>query len=97
MAGFRDGNCVKRALVLLYQPDMRSTVHPHDEHALDSLLTRVRGEFREMPGMQLTVAQAARLWHLDAEACQSLLSLLVEDGFLVKTPAGAFVAAAHTE
>ena len=27
-----------------------------------TLVDRVRGEFMEMPGLQLTMAQAARLW-----------------------------------
>ena len=27
---------------------------------------RIRGEFLEMPGLRLTSAQAARLWHVDA-------------------------------
>ena len=60
---------------------------------MDALVTRVRGEFREMPGMQLTIAQAARLWHLDAAACEVVLTRLVSDGFLMQTSAGAFAAA----
>ena len=78
---------------------MRPTVH-HDpalRRALDPLMTRIRGEYREMPGMQLTIREAARLWQIDASACEALLSLLVEDGFLVRTPAGAFVAASQSE
>ncbi len=31
---------------------------------LKDLATRARAEFREMPGMCLTTAQAARLWQL---------------------------------
>ena len=34
--------------------------------ATNSITERVRGEFREMPGLTLTVAQAGRLWSLDA-------------------------------
>ena len=60
---------------------------------MDALMTRVRGEFREMPGMQVTIAQASRLWHLDAGACEAVLSRLVIDGFLMETSAGAFAAA----
>src|SRR5260221_4617557 len=33
--------------------------------SFDSLVARVRGEYREMPGVRLTVAQACRLWHVD--------------------------------
>jgi hypothetical protein len=60
-------------------------------------MTRVRGEYLEMPGMQLTVAQAARLWQLEAPKCEALLNLLVDEGFLLKTPAGAFISAAQGE
>ena len=34
-------------------------------------LHRIRGEFREMPGLKLTIAQAARLWQLDPPAAAS--------------------------
>ena len=34
------------------------------EKTKDDLTTRARAEFREMPGMCLTTAQAARLWQL---------------------------------
>ena len=30
-----------------------------------TVLQRIRAEFREMPGLKLTAAQATRLWHLD--------------------------------
>jgi len=50
----------------------------------DALLRRVRGEFREMPGMCLTTAQAARLWQLSPARAEELLSELVQSGFLVR-------------
>ena len=48
----------------------------------DTLIRRVRGEYREMPGMRLTVDQAMRLWDLDRRTCQALLTSLVEARFL---------------
>jgi hypothetical protein len=51
---------------------------------------RVRGEFREMPGLTLTLAQAGRLWSLDAVTCADVLSQLVSTGFLCRRPDGAF-------
>jgi hypothetical protein len=51
---------------------------------------RVRGEFREMPGLTLTLAQARRLWSLDASTCTEVLSNLVETGFLARRADGAF-------
>ena len=56
-----------------------------------SLVNRVRGEYREMPGLRLTVSQAARLWNVGAAECAATLQLLVSQGFLAQTPQGAFV------
>ena len=53
--------------------------------ALEDAIRRVRAEFVEMPGMQLTPAQAARLWHFEPEFCDAVLTALVDTKFLVKT------------
>ena len=51
---------------------------------------RVRGEFREMPGLTLTLAQAGRLWSLDTDICRDVLTQLVATGFLCRRTDGAF-------
>jgi hypothetical protein len=56
---------------------------------------RVRGEFREMPGLTLTLAQAGRLWSLDAITCNDVLTHLVSTGFLCRRPDGAFCRASE--
>ena len=56
---------------------------------------RVRGEFREMPGLKLTLAQAGRLWSLDAATCSDVLDHLVSTGFLCRRPDGAFCRASE--
>jgi DNA-binding IclR family transcriptional regulator len=63
-----------------------------EDRFLDAL-QRARAEFIEMPGLQLTLAQAARLWDLDRESCHTLLSTLVDAGFLVKTRNASFARA----
>jgi hypothetical protein len=55
------------------------------------LLRRVRGEFREMPGLRLSVAQARRLWNVDDHVCSTVLDDLVADGFLRRTDQGIYV------
>lgn len=55
------------------------------------MIYRIRGEFLEMPGLRLTVEQAARLWHVDAATCVDVLSRLVAAQFLTRTRAGAYV------
>ena len=57
----------------------------------EALIRRVRAEYREMPGMHLTVQQASRLWQVDPTTCTRILDLLVEERFLKQTPAGTFV------
>lgn len=63
------------------------TVRP-DTRAL--ITERVRGEFREMPGLTLTLAQAGRLWSLDSATCSDILNHLVDAGFLCRRADGAF-------
>ena len=57
------------------------------------LLARIRSEYREMPGLRLTVLQARRLWALDVLACSAALSALEASGFLRVTRDGAYVLA----
>jgi hypothetical protein len=52
---------------------------PFDEH---DLCARVWSEYREMPGLNLTIAQAARLFSLDRGRCAAVLQALVERGVL---------------
>ena len=58
---------------------------------LHCLLDRVRSEFMEMPGLQLTVAQASRLWGLDQDASRMVIDALVEASFLRWTERGTVV------
>ena len=46
------------------------------------LCARVWAEFREMPGLNLTLAQAARLFSLDHARCARALDALVASGVL---------------
>ena len=52
------------------------------------LVERIQGEFNEMPGMQLTEAQAARLWGVEPTACHSVVEWLVGTEFLRRTASG---------
>jgi hypothetical protein len=54
---------------------------------------RVRGEFREMPGLTLSLAQASRLWSLDAPTCNEVLTGLVDAGFLRRKADGTYTRA----
>jgi hypothetical protein len=63
----------------------------HNTVAMDQVLHRIQSEFLEMPGLRLTLAQAQRLWNLDALVCESLLSALIDVRFLGRTVDGAFI------
>ena len=52
------------------------------ERDLRDLRERVSAEFTEMPGLRLTVAQAARLFSVDREQCRGVLDSLVSEGVL---------------
>jgi len=54
----------------------------------DVLVGRVREEFRDMPGLRLTLAQASRLWGLELHICRALIESLVASAFLRWTPRG---------
>jgi hypothetical protein len=58
----------------------------------DLLLTRIRGEYREMPGLGLTLAQAARLFGLDPTTCEAVLQRLVTEQSVYQMRDGRFVA-----
>jgi hypothetical protein len=55
------------------------------------LLQRIQCEFLEMPGLRLTEPQARRLWNLDSVACAGILRVLIDGGFLFRTPDGSFM------
>jgi len=66
------------------QPDRKDGLMPQDNEArvIDGLLVRVYGEYLEMPGLQLTLAQASRLWNVQLAMSAEVLDCLVEASFL---------------
>lgn len=51
---------------------------------VDEARARVRADYFELPGLTLTVAQAARLWSLGEELALTVLEDLRLSGFLVR-------------
>jgi len=64
---------------------------PQTTPALLNLLQRVEGEYREMPGLSLTVSQAERLWGLDRRTCTFVLTALIERRVLMQTTSGTYI------
>lgn len=75
-------------LQLSTSPAASDFLAQQDTRAL--IIERVRGEFRAMPGLALTLAQAGKLWSLDSATCTEVLSQLVGSGFLCRRADGAF-------
>lgn len=73
-------------LLLPYQVVMRDV-----QTTIGVLTERVRGEFNEMPGLQLTLPQAAKLWGLAPSDCQHIVHALIGENFLRLTPGGTIV------
>jgi hypothetical protein len=51
---------------------------------------RIRAEYREMPGLKLTLPQASRLFHIETAKCRRVLARLVAAGVL-SVEEGSFV------
>ena len=69
----------------------RAVREPDDKLTLHDLLRRIESEYREMPGMCVTAAQARRLWGLDATTCNFVLATLIERRVLRRTARGTYV------
>jgi hypothetical protein len=54
------------------------------------LISRIRAEFLEMPGMKLTMQQVQRLCGIESSLCQAVLDALVEERFLSVKPDGSY-------
>jgi hypothetical protein len=52
---------------------------PDDEYEIEG---RIRAEFKEMPGLNLTLQQASRLFGLEPAVCEQVLGALVRQGDL---------------
>ena len=59
------------------------------------VVDRIRRDFTEMPGLELTIGQAVRLWSLGADDCRHVLDALVDAGLLQWTSKRTVVRTGH--
>jgi hypothetical protein len=64
---------------------------------LDALLRAIETEYREMPGLAITLDQACRLWHANELTCRAALGTLVAAGSLVVSERGTYMRNPHPE
>jgi hypothetical protein len=70
------------------------TARPDDLRTMPAIrdaTLRAQGEYREMPGLSLTLPQAARLWGLDLGTCERVLTNLIERRILKRAWNGTYV------
>ena len=61
---------------------------------LHTTLHRITAEFMEMPGLRISIAQAARLWAMEPHLCHAVLEALVDAKFLSRAHDGSYKRAA---
>jgi hypothetical protein len=66
---------------------------PNHDADLSRWVALVKGEYRDMPGLNLTRAQVRRMWGLGDSECDLLLQELQMSHFLRVTPSGSYVRA----
>ena len=80
MRAFRLRACLPTLLLALSHPAV-----PAAEPQSSATLTLNELEYLEMPGLCLTVAQAARLWNVGRDECRQTLDALTRAGFLYQS------------
>lgn len=67
-------------------------MNPDRMHTTD-WVRLIEAEYREIPGLRLTRAEAQRLWGLNEDVCTSVLESLTAANVLAKTPAQVYILA----
>ena len=64
--------------------------HSTPDRKLELVSSLVKAEYQEMPGLSLTLEQAQRLFGVELGLCRRVLSGLLDNGYLRKTPSGKY-------
>ncbi len=80
-----------RTVVEAREADRNRATRKTATPAIRESLLRVEGEYREMPGLSLTLRQAARLCGLDHGTCELVLTNLIERRILKRASNGTYV------
>lgn len=73
-------------MVAFQDESVRAVVaeHTRQESERRDALRRVQADYREMPGLSVTLPQACRLWSLSPQLCASLLNQMISSGQLAR-------------
>ena len=69
---------------------MNTCVSTSESRDMPGWRQRIAAEYREMPGLMLTIDQAARLWCLDHDLAELLLEQLRDAYVLTRTKDGSY-------
>ena len=65
----------------------------NEVEVIGELTRRVQAEYREMPGLSVTLVQAQRLLAIDRPTCVKVFKTLIHRGLLRRTAEGRYVRA----
>jgi hypothetical protein len=71
---------------------LATSEQPRMDTGVTLWLNRIQAEYREMPGMSLTLLQMQRLWGFEPHDCEALIDSLVATQVLRRTAKGQYVA-----
>jgi hypothetical protein len=63
--------------------------------SIEDAVHLVQLEYAEMPDLRITFGEACTLWEFSSELCDRTLTVLMRDGFLMRTADGRFVRRDH--
>jgi hypothetical protein len=69
-----------------------AVVEMHSD-TVQELAHRVQAEYRDMPGLSVTLSQAQKLLAADQRTCAAVFKLLISRGVLRKTAQGRYIRA----
>jgi hypothetical protein len=69
---------------------MRGAMMTSEQKTTTEWTRLIEAEYLEMPGLHLTKPQVRRLWGLDPQTCETVLSELIDEEILKKTPEGTY-------
>lgn len=72
------------------QTSTHTTLQPYPGAHETAQMARMRAEYVDMPGLNLSVPQAARLWGVSVGHAERLLSEMVDERFLERDTTGLY-------
>jgi hypothetical protein len=66
------------------------------KNGFEQTIKRIEAEYREMPGLKVTLPQAQRLWGIDYATSIAVFRNLTDRGVVRRTPRGQYIRVSST-